>query len=470
MPTRLASRFTQPDNDDPSRPGFATKKDDKQFGKQYANLYWLRLVKLKKRVLAEAARRWEGEGRLEGVSTPPKHVKRLLDIENGKLCYVLGTVYVDMPLKPNVLEDLARDHHITAPPTRRKYHSTNDEVMLEDESGRVRLVGSKIDNLQGTFVTGTIMAALGAETASGDFEVFEYCFAGMPPQPARSETKDGEGEWVALASGLEMGSASQVADVRAELLLEWLLGEAGEEDDQGQAVKVTRLILAGNSLAQPDLSALTTDEPKKKTYGYDHSRYTSKPTDALDAFVSELAPSLPVDIMSGEKDPCEPTLPQQPLHPALLPAAATFGGFTGRTNPWWCDVGGTSFFGTSGQTIDDMFKYLDGEDRLEVARQTLEWSHIAPTCPDTLWCYPFSDRDPFILYQTPHVYFIGNQPSFSTRLVSGTATTEDGGEEEVKVRIVLLPRFCETGEVVLVNTKSLETRVVRFAAPAEAAE
>lgn len=36
-------------------------------------------------------------------------MKRLLEIENGKLCYVLGTLYVDMPLKPNVLEDLARD-------------------------------------------------------------------------------------------------------------------------------------------------------------------------------------------------------------------------------------------------------------------------------------------------------------------------------------------------------------------------
>lgn len=44
-----------------------------------------------------------------GVKTPPRHVKRLLEVENGKLCYVVGTVYVDMPLKPNVLEDLARD-------------------------------------------------------------------------------------------------------------------------------------------------------------------------------------------------------------------------------------------------------------------------------------------------------------------------------------------------------------------------
>jgi DNA polymerase delta subunit 2 len=75
------------------------------------------------------------------------------------------------------------------------------------------------------------MAALGAETASGDFEVFEYVYAGMPDQPSPpGGDEEGEGEWVALASGLEMGNANEVADVRAELLSEWLTGEAGDEE------------------------------------------------------------------------------------------------------------------------------------------------------------------------------------------------------------------------------------------------
>ncbi|BGP36434.1 DNA polymerase delta small subunit Cdc1 [Rhodotorula kratochvilovae] len=452
MPTRLQSSFHVPDGDDPLRPPFTTTRNDGQFAKQYANLYWLRLVVLRKRVLERARKRWVEGGALDGAKSPPQHVKRLLEVENGKLCYVVGTVYVDMPLKPNVLEDLARDHHITAPATRRKYHSASDEVMLEDESGRVRLVGKKIDDAEGTFVTGTIVAALGAETSSGDFDVWDYCYAGIPHQDKLAPATP-EGEWVAIASGLEMGTANDVADLRAEMLAEWLLGEAGGDQDQEEAIKVSRLILAGNSLAQPDLSV--TDEPKKKRYGYDSSMYTSKPTDTLDAFLVELAPSLPVDLMSGEKDPTEPTMPQQPLHPAMLPGAAAFEGFTGRTNPFWCDVGGASFFGTSGQTIDDIFKYLDSEDRIGVAEQTLEWSHIAPTCPDTLWCYPFTDRDPFILHQAPHVYFVGNQPAFATRLV------RDGDKQ---VRIVLVPRFAETGEVVLVNTATLEVRVQRFEA------
>lgn len=96
----------------------------------------------------------------------------------------------------------------------------------------------------------------------------------------------------------------------------------------------------------------------------------------------------------------------------------------------------------SGQTLNDIYKYIDGDSRIQMARATLDWSHIAPTAPDTLCkkdaaylqmltefptlhvlplgCYPLQGKDPFILTETPHVYFIGNQPRFETRLVQGT--------------------------------------------------
>ncbi|GAA6014880.1 hypothetical protein JCM11491_002147 [Sporobolomyces phaffii] len=462
MPSRLRSGYDV--GRTTALPSFTTVKDDKQFSQQYANLYWLRLVVLRKRVEERARRKWGQMGKLQGVANPPHHVKRLLEVQNGQLCYVLGTLYVDMPLKPNVLEDLARDHHITAPPQRRKYCSSSDEIMLEDESGRVRLVGQKIIDHGGSFVTGTIVACLGAETSSGDFEVFEYLYAGMPDQPRAAATKsDDGGEWVALISGLEMGNSGEVGDLRSELLVEWLNGEIGDEQDADEAIKVSRLVLAGNSLAQPDLSIV--DDNKKKRYGYDSSLYSAKPTAALDQFLAQLCPTLPVDLMPGEKDPTAPTMPQQALHPALLPNAAGWDNFQGRTNPWWFDVDGTTFLGTAGQTIDDIFKYLESEDRLAVAERTLEWSHLAPTCPDTLWCYPFTDRDPFILEQTPDVYFVGNQPRFETKLV---VADEDGagpeGSRAKQVRIVLVPKFCETGQVVCVHSKTLQVRVVTFEA------
>lgn len=44
--------------------------------------------------------------------------------------------------------------------------------------------------------------------------------------------------------------------------------------------------------------------------------------------------------MPGETDPTEPTMPQQPMHHALLPNAAMYEGFAGRTNPYWGEIGG----------------------------------------------------------------------------------------------------------------------------------
>ena len=65
--------------------------------------------------------------------------------------------------------------------------------MLEDESGRIRLVGDRLKSAR--VVTGVIMGALGLEGANGDFEVIDFCFAGMAPQTTAEEgTVDGHSE------------------------------------------------------------------------------------------------------------------------------------------------------------------------------------------------------------------------------------------------------------------------------------
>jgi DNA polymerase delta subunit 2 len=49
--------------------------------------------------------------------------------------------------------------------------------MLEDESGRIKLVGDRVSEER--LVTGVIVAALGMETPAGDFEVVDMCTAGL---------------------------------------------------------------------------------------------------------------------------------------------------------------------------------------------------------------------------------------------------------------------------------------------------
>jgi DNA polymerase delta subunit 2 len=71
-----------------------------------------------------------------------------------------------------------------APPSRPKFNSPQDTVLLEDESGRIKLVGEPLMRLR--LVTGVIMAALGVETSAGEFQVVDACFAGMAPQGVTS--------------------------------------------------------------------------------------------------------------------------------------------------------------------------------------------------------------------------------------------------------------------------------------------
>jgi hypothetical protein len=37
------------------------------------------------------------------------------------------------------------------------------------------------------------------------------------------------------------------------------------------------------------------------------------------------------------------------------------------------------------------------------------WGHLAPTCPDTIGCFPYFEQDPFILDTLPDVFIAGNQ-------------------------------------------------------------
>lgn len=109
--TRPASTFSVPSEGDLTRPPFTLEKTADRYTKQYANLYWLRLVVLRKRVEERARARWssaKGDYTEQGKA-PPELVGRVLDVESGTLCFIIGTVYTEMALKPNVLEDLARE-------------------------------------------------------------------------------------------------------------------------------------------------------------------------------------------------------------------------------------------------------------------------------------------------------------------------------------------------------------------------
>ena len=182
------------------------------------------------------------------------------------------------------------------------------------------------------------------------------------------------------------------------------------------------------------------------------------------------------------------SLPQQPFHRCLLPSTTCYENLGRVTNPHAFTVDGVSFMGTSGQNIDDVMKYVDHEDRLGKQSKakhlpfslrnlnaapilinlpfvlslskgcmaaTLEWCHSTPTAPDTVPCFPFQDKDPFLMQDAcPHVYFVGNQPKLETGLMEGP--------EGQRCRLISLPAFSQNPVCVLVNLQDLSCHPITF--------
>lgn len=510
-------------------------QNSRQYQQQFADMYFLRLAKIKPAVDAVALDVFDD---VVVGGTKAKKVERVLDVRQGELCWVSGTVYMDMPFKPSILEDVSKDKLLSKPSTVKKYvPEDNDDIlaegrgsvaiMLEDDSGRIRLVGRPLRSV--LLVTGCIIAVMGTENEDGELEVIDIVFPDLPPQPERwqlskpvvaatngagegppakkaktegskngadvdmdgtAESKSSSGgKKIAIVSGLNFSGPHGASAVETSLLLEYLLGEALAPDSQEEASHISRLIIAGNSITPAedpeeksakevaaasaaaaaggsgaDAAALQT-----KKYGYDSSSYNPVPSALLDEFLAELLPSMPVTLMPGVNDPANASIPQQPIHPAMFPHARLYtspkppsltppteqpGWFDTVTNPWEAEVEGWRVLGVSGQTIDDIHKYVQGNDRLSMMEATCRWRCVAPTAPDTLWSYPYQEDDPFVLDVCPHVYFAGSQPAFGTRLITGP--------ENQAVRLIAVPAFSETREVVLLDTETLEVTRVKI--------
>ncbi|KAF7586810.1 hypothetical protein BBP40_008328, partial [Aspergillus hancockii] len=485
---------------------------DRHYQQQYGDMYFLRLAKLKPAVEEIAVEAWDG---FSIAGEHARRVERVLDVRQGELCWVAGTIYMDMPMKPNILDDLTKE---ATPPPRPTYldpaHPELTQIMLEDESGRLRLVGSMLRSTQ--LATGAIVAVLGTENANGDFEVIDIKVPDLPRQPRRwerdgtqvSQKGTGKGK-IAFVSGLGItGSSGDTLSL--DLLTDYLLGYTGsswtdDENTPPDASIITRLVIAGNSLGASmttDLNENSAGSKKKggpKKYGYDASAYNASPITQFDTFLAEILPSIPITLMSGASDPANFSLPQQGIHRAMFPRSRAYcsgppaagetpepGWFDSVTNPWEGDVEGWRLWGSSGQNVDDVLRYLDfassngnvgadgdSEARIKIMEAMLRWRCGVPTAPDTIWSYPFQTHDPFVMQSCPHLFFAGNQPQFRTAVIEGDAPLKlNGADTEMtgtdddasgpRVRLLSIPTFKTTGELVLVDAETLEVEVVKF--------
>ncbi|CAH9105630.1 unnamed protein product [Cuscuta epithymum] len=396
-------------------------------GQQYSQIYFARLH-LMRTLLYSLLPNWK----------PHLPVCNVLGLEEGKECIMVGTLYKHMKLKPCVLDEYSKGRNSAQIIQSQTFMHPDDSLILEDESGRVKLSGSLL--VPSTYVTGLVVAIHGKETTAGDFLVEDVLEAGLAEQVERPFQLD-EDKYVVFVSGLRVGSSTS-NPLQFQLFIDHITGHLGDEKDQNIASKIVQVVIAGNSVEIP--SGLLNGQ----NIGSKDQSKLSEPIKELDIMLTQIASGIPLDVMPGPSDPANFSLPQQRLHRCLFPGSSTYNTFRSCTNPHCFELDKIRFLGTSGQNIDDLNKYSEAKDKLEFMERTLKWRHLAPTAPNTLGCYPYDDRDPFFIESCPHVYFVGNQDEYDTRLIKGS--------EGQVVRLIGIPRFAETGVAVVLNMRNLE--------------
>ena len=425
---------------------------------QYFQLYFNRLQALKPRAREAARARW-----------PTMPTRAVLELCEDEACVIVGTIYKDMKDKPIILDEYVKGYGeeaegaaATTREERATYTREDDGLEFEDEGARVKLLG--VD--AGKFVTGVVCAVKG-KAVKGDFLVDDVV-AYAPPTTGEAKKSKSEAstatKYVCLVSGFEIGGNDAAVSARNQMFVDYVTGASiaygDESPSDSDAAKICRVIIAGGTM---DL----------KTSSEEPSAATSEALKELDIMLAELASAVPVDVMSGKTDPTNKAMPQQPLHPVYFPEASKYEKTMCLvTNPHDLTVDQTSFLGTSGQNVEDVMKFstIDADDvssafvgaaaakrPVAALTQTLRWQHIAPGAPDTLACYPFKDRDPFVIERTPRVYFAGCQDAFGYERVS-----HDPAAGVADTLVVAVPKFSSTGIAVLVDIDTLSCRSIQF--------
>ncbi|CAF0785638.1 unnamed protein product, partial [Didymodactylos carnosus] len=412
---------------------------NRNFNVQYAHIYAERLLVMLPLVKKAAENRW---GKAVAI-------KNMADIQVDEECIIIGTLFKQMILKPSIVKELSADNGFVPQPARTRYVDPSDKLILEEVSQRITLSGNIDTNM---LVTGVVMAARGHEDEKGTFIVSDYCFKDLPPQDVLLLPK--EEKFVIFVSGFQLSENSIIFDQMQTFVQSFSPSKLSSNcDKQVQKIlsNTIRVLVVGNLVDNSTRSKEFTNQPKYITRKLAPSSIEAMRS--VDELLEQIAINVDLDIVPGLNDPSCHMLPQQPLHPSMFPSLSLKKTTHCVTNPYEFQIGHIRFLGTSGQNVDDIAVQSSIDSRLQILENCLSWGVIAPTCPDTLSCYPYVDNDPFVILNTPNIFFAGNQPKFEQRMF------EDG---KTKIQLICIPAFANSLTCVALNLRTMECVEISF--------
>ncbi|KAK0095421.1 hypothetical protein PV326_008410 [Microctonus aethiopoides] len=382
----------------------------RSFDKQYFNIYKARLKALKEVLIEKAKQKWARHKILQ--------ISELSEVNSdNELVIIVGSIYKHQELKPSMLKELSYELQLIPQPVRSNYSSEKDQIFLEDEMMRIKLVGNRIDPKE--IVSGLVCTVLGHRYDNGTFWVEDYCFPGICPKASSPTSISNEKKQLLLLSGLDL--ANDTNSIAHELLVEFISGMIGNNNTQKLAATITQVIIAGNCVDGITENYRNHGFIKEKNKMSVVTLETILAIHKFDDLLSQIAETCCVIVMPARFDPSNHSIPQQPFHPCILPKTSRYKSFYAMTNPWIGRIGNRVVAGSSGQPIEDIMKVtgLVNYSPLEWLEKTLIWRHFAPTAPDTLPAYSYFNTDPFVMQDCPDIYFVGNMEKYATKFAIG---------------------------------------------------
>ncbi|KAK0082614.1 hypothetical protein PV325_010117 [Microctonus aethiopoides] len=382
----------------------------RSFDKQYFNIYKARLKALKEVLIEKAKQKWARHKILQ--------ISELSEVNSdNELVIIVGSIYKHQELKPSMLKELSYELQLIPQPVRSNYSSEKDQIFLEDEMMRIKLVGNRIDPKE--IVSGLVCTVLGHRYDNGTFWVEDYCFPGICPKASSPTSISNEKKQLLLLSGLDL--ANDTNSIAHELLVEFINGMIGNNNTQKLAATITQVIIAGNCVDGITENYRNHGFIKEKNKMSVVTLETILAIHKFDDLLSQIAETCCVIVMPARFDPSNHSIPQQPFHPCILPKTSRYKSFYAMTNPWIGRIGNRVVAGSSGQPIEDIMKVtgLVNYSPLEWLEKTLIWRHFAPTAPDTLPAYSYFNTDPFVMQDCPDIYFVGNMEKYATKFAIG---------------------------------------------------